>query len=78
MQIAHQKPEPKQAGLLLIGFGSLAEIISVPRALDIAALVPLATAVLALILPAVSRHEEPATVVSGVPSGSLAALEGDG
>ncbi|MBI3328952.1 MAG: MFS transporter [Nitrospinae bacterium] len=39
------------AGMLLIGFGSLAESISVPRALDIAVTLPLATAVLALALP---------------------------
>jgi MFS transporter, FSR family, fosmidomycin resistance protein len=39
------------AGVLLIGFGTLAESISVPRALDIAATLPLLAAALALGLP---------------------------
>jgi FSR family fosmidomycin resistance protein-like MFS transporter len=60
------------AGLLLIAFGSLAEIISVPRALDLAALVPLVTAVLAWILPAVARHEEVAVSTGDLTSSSLA------
>ncbi len=41
------------AGVVLIGFGSLADLITVPRALDLAALVPLATVVMALALPSV-------------------------
>jgi MFS transporter, FSR family, fosmidomycin resistance protein len=39
------------AGVLLIGFGTLAETISVSRALDIAATLPLLAAALALALP---------------------------
>jgi FSR family fosmidomycin resistance protein-like MFS transporter len=39
------------AGVLLIGFGNLAEHISVPRALDIAVTLPLLSAALALGLP---------------------------
>jgi MFS family permease len=39
------------AGVLLIGFGTLAEMIGVSRALDIAATLPLLTAGLALALP---------------------------
>jgi MFS transporter, FSR family, fosmidomycin resistance protein len=39
------------AGVLLIGFGTLAEAISVSRALDIAATLPLLAAALALALP---------------------------
>jgi FSR family fosmidomycin resistance protein-like MFS transporter len=49
------------AGVMLIGFGSLAEGLSVPRALDMAATLPLLTAGLALALPKRSRTEaEPA------------------
>jgi FSR family fosmidomycin resistance protein-like MFS transporter len=66
------------AGLLLIAFGSLAEIISVPRALDVAALVPLVTAALALILPAVTRPEDVAVSTGNLTSSSLAALGGKG
>jgi FSR family fosmidomycin resistance protein-like MFS transporter len=62
------------AGLLLIAFGSLAETISVPRALDLAALVPLVTAVLAWILPAVAHHEEVAGATGDLASSSLASL----
>jgi hypothetical protein len=39
------------AGVLLIGYGTLAEAISVSRALDIAATLPLLAAALALALP---------------------------
>jgi FSR family fosmidomycin resistance protein-like MFS transporter len=39
------------AGVFLIAFGSLADLISVPRALDIAVTLPLLAAVLALALP---------------------------
>jgi hypothetical protein len=39
------------AGVLLIGFGTLAETIGVSRALDIAATLPLLAAGLALALP---------------------------
>jgi FSR family fosmidomycin resistance protein-like MFS transporter len=39
------------AGVLLVGFGTLAESISVPRALDIASTLPLLSAGLALALP---------------------------
>jgi MFS transporter, FSR family, fosmidomycin resistance protein len=39
------------AGVLLIGFGGLAEALSVPRALDIAATLPLLAAGLAMALP---------------------------
>jgi FSR family fosmidomycin resistance protein-like MFS transporter len=39
------------AGVLLIGFGTLAEMIGVSRALDIAATLPLLAAGLALALP---------------------------
>ncbi len=66
------------AGLLLIGFGSLAEHISVPRALDMAALVPLATVALAVLLPAVPRRDAPVAAATGMPSGSLAPLGDDG
>ncbi|MGQ4807793.1 Fosmidomycin resistance protein [Candidatus Entotheonellaceae bacterium PAL068K] len=40
------------AGVLLIGFGSVADLMSVPRALDIVVMVPLAAVGLALLLPA--------------------------
>lgn len=47
------------AGVVLIGFGSLADLITVPRALDLAALVPLVTVVMALALPSViARPQE--------------------
>lgn len=42
------------AGLLLVGFGSLADVISVPYVLDLAAVIPLSTAALAWLLPAVA------------------------
>jgi FSR family fosmidomycin resistance protein-like MFS transporter len=52
------------AGLLLIGFGNLAELISVPRALDLANTLPLLAAVCAMALPtgATSRSTTPAPV----------------
>jgi FSR family fosmidomycin resistance protein-like MFS transporter len=52
------------AGLLLIGFGNLAELISVPRALDIANTLPLLAAVCAMALPtsAASQPTTPAPV----------------
>ncbi len=47
------------AGVVLIGFGTLAELITVPRALDLAALIPLVTVVMAWFLPTViSRPQE--------------------
>ena len=47
------------AGVVLIGFGSLADLITVPRALDLAALVPLATVAMAWALPSViARPQE--------------------
>jgi FSR family fosmidomycin resistance protein-like MFS transporter len=50
------------AGVLLIGFGTLAEAISVPRALDIAVTLPLLTVALALALPQDTprQHKSPA------------------
>ena len=45
------------AGLMLIGFGSIADMISVSRALDLAALVPLVTVALAYLLPAATRSQ---------------------
>lgn len=45
------------AGVLLIGFGSLAESISVPRALDIAITLPLLAAALTMALPKRTVHE---------------------
>lgn len=53
------------AGVVLIGFGSLADLISVPRALDLAALVPLVTVILALALPAAIAHSQEATASAG-------------
>lgn len=47
------------AGVLLIGFGRLAEIISVPRALDLAATVPLLAAVCAMALPRGATRQQP-------------------
>ncbi len=55
------------AGVLLIGFGKLAEFISVPRALDIAVTLPLLTVPLSLVLPKSTPRErkrpEPAAQV---------------
>jgi hypothetical protein len=58
--------------VVLIGFGSLAELISVPRALDLAALVPLVTVALAWALPTgiVPSH------AAGSPTGNLALQDG--
>jgi len=56
------------AGVLLIGFGILAESISVPRALDIAATLPLLAAALALALP---KHT-PAEAQQAGPSVEMA------
>ncbi len=53
------------AGVVLIGFGSLADLISVPRALDLAALVPLVTVALALALPAVIAHSQDEVATTG-------------
>jgi MFS transporter, FSR family, fosmidomycin resistance protein len=51
------------AGVLLIGFGGLAEALSVPRALDMAATLPLLAAGLAMALPrqasSTRNHAEP-------------------
>jgi FSR family fosmidomycin resistance protein-like MFS transporter len=51
------------AGVLLIGFGGLAEVLSVPRALDMAATLPLLAAGLAMALPrqtsSTRNHAEP-------------------
>jgi FSR family fosmidomycin resistance protein-like MFS transporter len=51
------------AGVLLIGFGSVAEALSVPRALDMAATLPLLAAGLAMALPSqiasTREHPEP-------------------
>jgi hypothetical protein len=44
------------AGILLMGFGSLAEVLGVPRALDIAMAVPLLAFGLSLWLP---HHSAP-------------------
>ncbi|ETW98752.1 MAG: hypothetical protein ETSY1_17535 [Candidatus Entotheonella factor] len=49
------------AGVLLIGFGSLADLITVPRALDFAALVPLVTVGMALALPTVIARSQDAS-----------------
>ncbi len=48
------------AGVVLIGFGSLAELITVPRALDLAALIPLVTVVMAWALPTVIARTQDA------------------
>ena len=53
------------AGLGLVAFGSLAEMITVPRALDVAALIPLVAAGLALALPATTAAQSEQTVVPG-------------
>lgn len=60
------------SGVALIGFGSLADLISVPRALDLAALVPLVTVVMAWALPAVTARSH--HVVA--PTGDLALQDG--
>ena len=60
------------AGVVLIGFGSLADLITVPRALDLAALVPLVTVVMAWALPTVIAR--PHDAVS--PTGDLALQDG--
>jgi FSR family fosmidomycin resistance protein-like MFS transporter len=49
------------AGLMLIGFGHVAELISVSRALDIAITVPLLAAVCAMALPAGASHQPAAS-----------------
>ncbi len=55
------------AGILLIGFGSLAEVIGVPRALDIAITLPLLAFGLSLWLPHhVSLQRESSTLVGEV------------
>jgi len=55
------------AGILLIGFGSLAEVIGVPRALDIAIALPLLAFGLSLWLPhQVSLQRESSTLVGEV------------
>jgi len=56
------------AGVVLIGFGSLADFITVPRALDLAALVPLVTVVMAWALPTVIARSPDAVS----PTGNLA------
>jgi FSR family fosmidomycin resistance protein-like MFS transporter len=53
------------AGLGLVAFGSLAEVITVPRALDLAALIPLLAAGLALALPAATAAQPEPTVLPG-------------
>ena len=53
------------AGLGLVAFGSLAELITVPRALDVAALIPLAAAGLALALPAATAAQPEQTALTG-------------
>jgi hypothetical protein len=60
------------AGVALIGFGSLADLITVPRALDLAALVPLVTVVMAWALPSVMARSHD-TVSS---TGDLSLQEG--
>ncbi len=60
------------AGVVLIGFGSLADLISVPRALDLAALIPLVTVVMAWALPTVIARSHDA----GSPTGDLALQDG--
>jgi hypothetical protein len=56
------------AGVFLIAFGSLADLISVPRALDIAVTLPLLAAVLALALP----KRIPSSVGEPLPADALA------
>jgi FSR family fosmidomycin resistance protein-like MFS transporter len=53
------------AGVFLIGFGTLAEFISVPRALGIAATLPLLAAGLALALPGQTPVETAAVTPTG-------------
>jgi FSR family fosmidomycin resistance protein-like MFS transporter len=53
------------AGLGLVAFGSLAELITVPRALDVAALIPLLAAGLALALPASTAAQPEQTALTG-------------
>ncbi len=53
------------AGLGLVAFGSLAELITVPRALDVAALIPLLAAGLALALPASTAAQPEQAALSG-------------
>jgi FSR family fosmidomycin resistance protein-like MFS transporter len=60
------------AGVVLIGFGSLADLITVPRALDLAALVPLLTVVMAWALPTVFARSRDAVS----PTGDLAFQDG--
>jgi MFS transporter, FSR family, fosmidomycin resistance protein len=55
------------AGVMLIGFGTLAESIGVSRALDIAATLPLLAAALALALP----RQTPAEVEPAEPAGEM-------
>lgn len=50
------------AGLCLIGFGHLAEVISVPRALDIAVTLPLLAVVCAMALPTSTSRQPTAPV----------------
>jgi len=52
------------AGVVLIGFGSLADLISVPRALDLAALVPLLTVGMAWALPAATARSSDAVAAT--------------
>jgi hypothetical protein len=54
------------AGVLLIAFGKLADVITVPRALDIAVMVPLLAVGLALTLPSDVGHDE--VQLSGMPA----------
>jgi FSR family fosmidomycin resistance protein-like MFS transporter len=56
------------AGVFLIAFGSLADIITVPRALDIAATLPLLAAGLALALP----KQIPPAMEKPSPAGAMA------
>ena len=49
------------AGLMLIGFGHVAELISVSRALDIAIALPLLAAVCAMALPTGASRQPAAT-----------------
>ncbi len=60
------------AGVVLIGFGSLADLISVPRALDLAALIPLVTVAMAWALPTVIARSQDTVV----PTGDIALQDG--
>ncbi len=60
------------SGLLLIGFGSIAEGIGLPRALDLAAMVPLIAAGLTLVLPAIPSLPS----VSTTPANNMALQDG--